>query len=183
MEGQLDARVILADDGAGVATEVVLQRGAGLVILGELLRVGDRQLVQAADVPTAGEQQAGLGGDKCPEDELRIGIRVVELLGQTEGGLDGGIQEREEDFRLGREVVVQRGLANAHGFRDLVRRRRGEALRGEELSGCVEDLLARRAATAPRAIFTRPTYSTCHGGTPPSRKPLLLTRLHYPINK
>ena len=141
---------------------MILKAVAGLVILGELRRISHRQLIQAAHVPATGEQQTRLCGDQRPQALCwgRVGTR--QLIGQLQGRLDGGIEQRQENLRLGRKVIVQRRLTDAHRVCNLVRGRGSKTLSSEKLGGGVQNLLTGAIAPAPRTVFTRPTDIACH---------------------
>ena len=73
-----------------------------------------------------GRLETVLGGDRLdPPDQA---------------GLEAG-HEGEEQGLLGREVPVDGGLGEAHPRGDLLHRQLGEAGRGGELQGAVEDVL------------------------------------------
>jgi hypothetical protein len=73
--------------------------------------------------------------------------------------------QRQQDFFLGREVVVDRRLRDAEPFRDLAYGSAVEALVGEQVQGDVEDLLARGCA---RLVAAAPVTA---GRAIPGRRP------------
>src|SRR5699024_6808554 len=166
-EGQIRSRVIRTDDRGRQGTEQIPQLRALRVVLRELRGGRDRQLVEAADVPACRQQQPGLRGDQRPQPHGGGGVGVAERGGQLGRGLDRRLEQRQEDLRLRREVVVQRGLSDAHGLGDLVGRRGGETLRGEQFRGGVENLLTRGGALTARAVLARPSDCTGHAGLLP----------------
>ena len=107
-----------------------------------------RQQIEPAQVPRHRQQVGRVAGRHCPQGGLGIVHRPRHAPRELQRRHHRRIEQRFEDGFLVGEVVVQRGLTDADGLGDGPGRGHREALRHEQFSGGIEDLLDGGAAGA-----------------------------------